>query len=177
MKTSGGSLLLEKASQSFEKKTLAMDDWEFLPYTPANSMRFLLAGQLRYVRTFGSGVDEQLDESIIDPGRQWISEAVMWLNDWEYVGELSATIESHLLLISPKCISSLIDLYPASHRSLKNYANEFVTWMGGLMMEEISDVLEPIIVTMLMKSLNRAKMDQGKALPVPPPPSLPRATV
>lgn len=175
MKTSGGSLLLEKASQFFEKKTLAMDDWEFLPYTPATSMRFLLAGQLRYVRTFGSALDENVDEAIIDPGRQWISEAVMWLNDWEYVGELSATIESHLLLISPRCILSLIDLYPASHKSLKNYANEFVMWIGGLTPEEMTDVLEPIIVTMLMKSLHRAKTE-GKALPAPSS-NIPRATV
>jgi len=176
MKTSGGSLLLEKASQFFEKKTLAMDDWEFLPYTPATSMRFLLAGQLRYVRTFGFAVEENVDEAIIDPGRQWISEAVMWLNDWEYVGELSATIESHLLLISPRCILSLIDLYPASHRSLKNYANEFVMWIGGLTPEEMTDVLEPIIVTMLMKSLHRAKTE-GKGLPAAPASQFPRATV
>lgn len=161
VKSNGGSLLMEKASQHFEKKTLAMDDWEFLPYTPATAMRFLLAGQLRYVRTIDTGdLDPVTDESIIDPGRQWISEAVMWIADWEYVGELSATIESHLLLISPKCILSLIDAYPVCHKMLKNYANDFVMWVSNLSPEEMTDVLEPIIVTMLMKSVNRAKTEK-----------------
>lgn len=161
VKSNGGSLLMEKASQTFEKKTLALDDWEFLPYTPATAMRFLLAGQLRYVRTIDNGdLDPFTDESIIDPGRQWISEAVMWVADWEYVGELSATIESHLLLISPKCILSLIDAYPICHKMLKNYANDFVMWVSNLSPEEMTDVLEPIFVTMLMKSVNRAKTEK-----------------
>lgn len=164
VKSNGGSLLMEKASQNFEKKTLAMDDWEFLPYTPATAMRFLLAGQLRYVRTLDNGnLDPITDESIIDPGRQWISEAVMWIADWDYVGELSATIESHLLLISPKCILSLIDAYPVCHKMLKNYANDFVMWVSSLSPEEMTDVLEPIFVTMLMKSVNRAKTEKPNA--------------
>lgn len=39
---------------------------EFLPYTPATSMRFLLAGELRYVRSSGSGVEEVTDEAQFD---------------------------------------------------------------------------------------------------------------
>ena len=45
-------------------------------------MRFLLAGELRYVRSLGNGIEEVTDEMTIEPGNQWISEAVMWINDW-----------------------------------------------------------------------------------------------
>ncbi|CAK9109031.1 unnamed protein product, partial [Durusdinium trenchii] len=170
MKSTGGLLLLEKASQSFEKKTLAMDDWEFLPYTHATSMRYLLAGELRYVRTIQSSMDneEVTEELVIEPGgSRWISEAVMWIQDWEYVGELSATIESHL---------SQVDLYPASHKLLKNYANDFVMWLQSLQPDEMTDVLEPIIVTMLVRNQATGKKNFAPQQ-LQAPSSFPRATV
>jgi len=43
---------------------------------------------------------------------------------------------------------------------LKNYANDFVMWVSNLSPEEMTDVLEPIFVTMLMKSVNRAKTEK-----------------
>eukprot|EP00435_Cladocopium_sp_Y103_P054014 s478_g17.t1 len=109
---------------------------EFLPYTPATAMRFLLAGQLRYVRTIDTGdldpvTDEaQMQESIIDPGQR------------DRAGQR----------------------YPVCHKMLKNYANDFVMWVSNLSPEEMTDVLEPIIVTMLMKSVNRAKTEKPGGL-------------
>ena len=61
---------------------------------------------------------------------------------------------------------------------MKNYANNFVHWIGGLSPEEMSDVLEPIVVqlceratsqrgprTMLVKAQTRAKTNQGGQVP------------
>ena len=60
---------------------------------------------------------------------------------------------------------------------MKNYANDFVHWVGGLQPEEMSDVLEPIVVTMLVKAQSRAKTNQGAQVPQVAPSSWPRATV
>ncbi|CAE7230093.1 CNGA3 [Symbiodinium sp. CCMP2456] len=125
MRSSGGSDLLERASQGFEKKTLALDDWEFLACTPATHMRYLVSGELRYAKQ--SGMLGDAEETDLLPGDSyWISEAVLWVSEWDHVGELTASLESNLLLISPDCILPWSILFPASHKFLKTYAQDFV---------------------------------------------------
>ncbi|CAJ1406235.1 unnamed protein product [Effrenium voratum] len=154
MKSNGGCALLERASQAFHKKTLALDDWEFLPGTPCDAIRYLLSGELRYVKGAGS----TREETSVEAGQQrWISEAVLWISDWEYVGEMSAASESNLLIISPKCILNWVDKYPATHKLLRTYANDFVLWLRGLSPEDMSDVLEPIIANTLLGLQGRRK--------------------
>eukprot|EP00439_Symbiodinium_sp_Y106_P079284 s323_g17.t5 len=117
MRSSGGADLLERASQGFEKKTLALDDWEFLACTPATHMRYLISGELRYAKQ--SGMLGEAEETDLLPGDSyWTAEAVLWVSDWDHVGELTASLESNLLLISPECILPWSLLFPASHKCL-----------------------------------------------------------
>ncbi|CAE7830095.1 CNGA3 [Symbiodinium sp. CCMP2592] len=157
MRSSGGADLLERASQGFEKKTLALDDWEFLACTPATHMRYLISGELRYAKQ--SGMLGEAEETDLLPGDSyWIAEAVLWVSDWDHVGELTASLESNLLLISPECILPWSLLFPASHKFLKTYAQDFVKFYRNLPQEELTDVLEPAIVSHLANNQGRRKI-------------------
>ncbi|CAE7291259.1 Kcnh7 [Symbiodinium necroappetens] len=120
-------------------------------------MRYLISGELRYAKQ--SGMLGEAEETDLLPGDSyWISEAVLWMSDWDHVGELTASLESNLLLISPECILPWSLLFPASHKFLKTYAQDFVKFYRNLPQEELTDVLEPAIVSHLANNHGRCKI-------------------
>lgn len=92
----------------------------------ASHMLFQVGGSCRYLQFTSSG---KATTEIVDSQEDWMSEQVLWMNEWHHQGRLSALTDSELLMISPLKFSEVVSMSPQAMLMVSGYARNFVQWL------------------------------------------------
>lgn len=104
-----------------------------------SSMLFVLKGKLKY--TLG---DDDENHRLLECG-QWISEAVLWVEDWPLQGSLRAKSECKLLCLHAKDFQQTSAKFRTSEFYVAQYAAGFLQDLNLVKRCQLTDVAEDII--------------------------------
>jgi len=132
------ALMMQRASKGFLRKQLARGDAEFSPIDHGQTMYFVVSGKLIYTKMDSS---ERVQQTDVEPAAAWISEAALWMKEWQHLGLLTATTETALLMLDQKKFSDALKAYPGTHRMVATYIVNFAVWINKQDPDDLSDVM------------------------------------
>jgi len=123
------------SKEAIAYKVLASSDYLFIQGENATNMYILVTGRLKYYQN-------QVLRENVDMAEDWIAEPVLWTKKWIHLGELTAEIESDLLVVLPTEFCRVVSMNPAALSLVKPYVRNFMAWLNDTSFDELSDVCQ-----------------------------------
>ncbi|CAK0884090.1 unnamed protein product [Prorocentrum cordatum] len=124
------------ANSAISHKLVASGDYLFYPGEEATHLWIVVEGSSEYTRRDSSGI---LCREKVNNNEDWIAEPVLWTK-WVHRGLLTALEDGDVLAIDGKKFCTLVRLNPKAHSFASKYAHNFINWLNGLDMDELTDI-------------------------------------
>eukprot|EP00930_Biecheleria_cincta_P104823 TRINITY_DN9724_c0_g2_i1.p1 TRINITY_DN9724_c0_g2~~TRINITY_DN9724_c0_g2_i1.p1 ORF type:complete len:726 (-),score=109.06 TRINITY_DN9724_c0_g2_i1:448-2559(-) len=124
------------ATECVSHHHLARGDTMFEVDQHGTNMYFIASGRIKYTRIIDG--DEEVE--IVEHGKGWISEQVLWTAEWFHVGEATANSEVEALLISPKKFEEILSEVKPMAAAVSEYGRKIIEWITRE--EHLNDVIQ-----------------------------------
>jgi len=127
------------AKTAVSTKHIANQDPLFIFGEIPSHMYIVTQGRLQYNRLTSDGA---VRREMVEKGKDWIAEPVLWSTGWYHLGGCTAVEESRLMLVNPHHFCQEARRNPRAWVLVTTYSKNFLKWLNATNPDKLSDITQ-----------------------------------